>query len=100
MRRRRVVRLAGMKFAMELLDHNDGDEFVVLPSIGGFWRSNGHISHVTHSFRIPLNYFAAAASNISRNCSFFSAGKNEASNEFRANSRKCSSVKPKVSCAN
>lgn len=40
---------------------------------------------------------AAAASNKFRNANFFSAGRNDASKELRANSRKCSSVKPKVS---
>ena len=38
--------------------------------------------------------WAAAASNKFKNVSFFSAGRNDASKEFRANSRKCSSVKP------
>lgn len=38
---------------------------------------------------------AAAASNKFRKPSFFSGGKNDASNELRASSRKCSSVKPK-----
>src|SRR5580692_8568103 len=40
---------------------------------------------------------AAAASNKLRKASFFSAGRNDASKELRANSRKCSSVKPKAS---
>src|SRR5271156_531589 len=40
---------------------------------------------------------AAAASNRFRKASFFSAGRNDASKELRASSRKCSSVKPKVS---
>ena len=39
-----------------------------------------------------------AASNRLRNSIFFSAGKNDASNELRANSRRCSSVKPNASC--
>src|SRR5579864_4440014 len=42
----------------------------------------------------------AAASNKFRNNSFFSAGRNDASKELRANSRRCSSVKPNVSCTN
>src|ERR1700733_7103570 len=41
-------------------------------------------------------YLAAAASNRFRNSSFFSAGRNDASNELRASSRRCSSVNPKV----
>src|ERR1039458_7364146 len=41
-------------------------------------------------------HLAAAASNRFRNSSFFSAGRNEASKELRASSRRCSSVNPKV----
>src|SRR5579863_2817469 len=40
---------------------------------------------------------AAAASNKFRKASFFSAGRNDASKELRANSRRCSSVKLKAS---
>src|SRR6185369_5381692 len=40
-----------------------------------------------------------AASNKFKNCSFLSGGRNEASNELRASSRKCSSVNPKALCA-
>src|SRR5271155_3652000 len=45
------------------------------------------------------DYLAAAASNRFKNSSFFSAGRNDASNELRASSRRCSSVNPKVCCA-
>ena len=46
----------------------------------------------------PSSYdLAATASNKFKKASFFSAGRNEASNEFLANSRKCSSVKPNES---
>lgn len=45
-------------------------------------------------YNIILRYLAAAASNRLSNSNFFSAGKNDASNEFRASSRRCSSVKP------
>jgi hypothetical protein len=38
--------------------------------------------------------WAAAASNKLRNVNFFSAAKKDASKEFRASSRRCSSVKP------
>src|ERR1700756_2658808 len=40
------------------------------------------------------NYRAAAASNKLNSSNFFSAGKNDASNEFRASSRRSSSVNP------
>jgi len=42
----------------------------------------------------------AVASNKFSNSNFFSAGRKDASNEFRANSRRCSSVKPKALWAN
>jgi hypothetical protein len=42
---------------------------------------------------------AATESNKFRNCNFFSASKKDASNEFLASSRKCSSVKPNASWA-
>jgi hypothetical protein len=44
-------------------------------------------------------YLAMAASKRLRNSSFFSAGRNDASKELRASSRRCSSVKPKACCA-
>jgi hypothetical protein len=45
MRRRRVVRRAGIKFAMSLLDHTEASSSADLPSIGGYSRSNGNDSH-------------------------------------------------------
>jgi len=48
---------------------------------------------------LGTSYFAAMASKRLRKLTFFSAGRKEASKEFLASSRRCSSVKANFSCA-